>query len=134
MGFLENIGFIETEAQERDRLALAPEGSLNHFLSSLPAILSAWPEGLVVELPQQFPENGVIVVVPVAYSPETRAEGAEEPTPRRRHGGWWTCIVVHSTHASYPVGGHRLSIPAAEIHRGRQLDLASLVSQEVTSR
>lgn len=134
MGFLENIGFIETEAQERQRLALAPEGSLNRFLSSLPETITAWPEGLVVELPQQFPENGVIVVVPVAYSPETKDEGAEEATPRHRHGGWWTCVVVHSTHASYPVGGHKLSIPGAEIHRGRQLDLASLVTAEATSR
>lgn len=74
----------------------------------------------------------MIVVIPVTYSPDT--EESDEQTPRRRHGGWWTCIVVHSTHASCPVGGHKLSIPAAEIHRGRQLDLAPLVTQEVAPR
>ncbi|MFG2684175.1 hypothetical protein ACGFYH_35740, partial [Streptomyces sp. NPDC048392] len=36
MSFLSRIGFVETEEQERTRLAQASEGSLNHYLSTLP--------------------------------------------------------------------------------------------------
>jgi hypothetical protein len=62
-------------------------------------------------------------VVPIEYRGEARTEGEEEPRPRKRHAGWWNCAVVASDRPSYPVGGYRLSIPAAELARGKRIEL-----------
>ncbi|MDO4254331.1 MAG: hypothetical protein Q4C81_04175 [Kocuria sp.] len=124
MTFLEKIGFIETAEQERERLAQSPEGSLNHELSKLPVTIEGWPQDLVIELPWQATERGSghrVVVVPIEYRGDSRLEGEEEAAPRKRHSGWWACAVVTSDHPSYPVGGHRLSIPSAELARGKQI-------------
>lgn len=137
MSFLEKIGFIETAEQERQRLAQSPEGSINHELSTLPVTIESWPQDLLIELPWQATEHGDhrVVVVPIEFRGESRPEGtarragtagpeddAEAP-PRKRHSGWWACAVVASDHPSYPVGGHQLSIPAAELARGKRIEL-----------
>ncbi|MGW3973853.1 hypothetical protein ACWEFD_31760 [Streptomyces ardesiacus] len=130
MSFLSRIGFIETEEQERARLARAPEGSTNHYLSILPVTIEEWPKDLVVELPWEPPRTDQpyrIVVVPIEFRNDRPIEGMEEePLPRKRHSGSWTCAVVYSTHPSYPVGGHRIVVPAAELARGRRIDLAGV--------
>lgn len=133
MSFLSRIGFIETEEQERTRLAQAPEGSLNHYLSTLPVTMEEWPKDLLVELPWEPPRTDRpyrIVVVPIEFRQDALPEGVEEePLPRKRHSGSWMCAVVFSDHPSYPVGGFRIDVPAAEIARGRKVDLAGALAQ-----
>ncbi|MGW3202290.1 hypothetical protein ACWDBD_48955 [Streptomyces sp. NPDC001118] len=128
MSFLSRIGFIETEEQEQTRLAQAPEGSLNHYLSTLPVTIEEWPKDLVVELPWQPPRTDQsyrVVVVPIEFRKDLLPEGVEEePLPRKRHSGSWTCAVVFSTHPGYPAGGFRIVVPAAELARGWKIDLA----------
>ncbi|MFD9602001.1 hypothetical protein [Streptomyces sp. NPDC059970] len=133
MGFFEKIGFIETEDQEQARLAQAPEGSLNHYLSTLPVTIAEWPKDLLVELPWEPPRTDQsfrVVVVPIEFRKDALPEGVEEePLPRKRHSGSWMCVVVFSDHPSYPVGGFRIDVPAAEIARGRKVDLAGALAQ-----
>lgn len=126
MSFLTKIGFLETPEAEVARLAAAPEGSLNHALSKLPVTITEPLKDLVIELPWAATERGSghrVVVVPIEDRGESRPAGEEAPLPRRRHESWWTCAVVASDHPSYPVGGHRLSIPEAELVRGTKVDL-----------
>ncbi|MFJ6759965.1 hypothetical protein ACIQNK_33710 [Streptomyces sp. NPDC091273] len=132
MSFLSRIGCIETEEQERTRLAQAPEGSLNHYLSTLPVTIDEWPKDLLVELPWQQPRTHQayrVVVVPIEFQEEALPEGVEEePLPRKRHSGAWMCAVVFSDHPDYPAGGFRIDVPAAEIVRGRKVDLATALA------
>lgn len=37
--------------------------------------------------------------------------------------GHWKCVVVHSDHPSYPVGGYDVSIPTEELSRGQVIKL-----------
>ncbi|GHB88330.1 hypothetical protein GCM10010306_099170 [Streptomyces umbrinus] len=133
MSFLSRIGFIETAEQEQARLAQAPEGSINHYLSTLPVTIEGWPKDLVVELPWQQPRTDQsyrVVVVPIEFRKDLLPEGVEEePLPRKRHSGSWTCAVVYSNHPSYLVGGYRIVVPAAELARGRRIDLAGVPAQ-----
>ncbi|MEV0445761.1 hypothetical protein AB0I84_40430 [Streptomyces spectabilis] len=133
MSFLSSIGFIETEEQEQARLAQAPEGSLNHCLSTLPVTIEEWPKDLLVELPWEPPRTNQsyrVVVVPIEFRKGALPDGVEEePVPRKRHSGSWMCAVVFSTHPSYPPGGFRIDVPAAEIARGRRIDLAGVPVQ-----
>lgn len=133
MSFLSSIGFIETAEQEQARLAQAPEGSINHYLSTLPVTIEEWPKDLLVELPWEPPrttQSYRVVVVPIEFRKDLLPEGVEEePLPRKRHSGSWTCAVVYSNHPSYPVGGYRIVVPAAELARGRRIDLAGVPAQ-----
>ncbi|MFC8125468.1 hypothetical protein [Streptomyces sp. NPDC057302] len=133
MSFLSRNGFIETEEQEQARLAQAPDGSLNHYLSTLPVTIEEWPKDLLVELPWAPPHTGRpyrVVAVPIEFRGDALPEGVEEePLPRKRHSGSWTCAVVYSNHPSYPVGGYRIVVPAAELARGRRIDLAGVSAQ-----
>ncbi|MFI1408840.1 hypothetical protein ACH4Y0_02705 [Streptomyces sp. NPDC020707] len=133
MGFLSRIGFIETAEQEQARLAQAPEGSINHYLSTLPVTIEGWPKDLVIELPWQPPRTDHsyrVVVVPIEFRNDPLPEGVEEePLPRKLHSGSWTCAVVHSNHPSYPVGGYRIVVPAAELVRSRRINLAWVPAQ-----
>ncbi|MDL5199656.1 hypothetical protein [Streptomyces sp. ALI-76-A] len=133
MSFLSRIGFIETKEQEQARLAQAPEGSTNHYLSTLPVTIEEWPKDLVVELPWEPPRTDQsyrVVVVPIEFRKDLLPEGVEEePLPRKRHSGSWTCAVVYSNHPSYPVDGYRIVVPAAELARGRRVDLAGVPAQ-----
>ncbi|MBK3584122.1 hypothetical protein JHN49_10425 [Streptomyces sp. MBT57] len=129
MSFLSRIGLIETEEQERARLAQAPEGSLNHYLSTLPVTIDEWPKDLLVELPWQQRTDRAhrVVVVPIEFRKDALPEGAdEEPLPRKLHSGSWLCAVVFSNHPDYPVGGFRIDVPDAQIARGRKVDLATV--------
>lgn len=132
MSFLSRIGCIETEEQERARLAQAPEGSLNHYLSTLPVTIDEWPKDLLVELPgssRARTRSYRIVVVPIEFREEALPEGVEEePLPRKRHSGAWMCAVVFSDHPDYPASGFRIDVPAAEIVRGRKVDLATALA------
>lgn len=133
MSFLSRIGFIETKEQEQARLAQAPEDSTNHYLSTLPVTIEEWPKDLVVELPWEPPRTDQsyrVVVVPIEFRKDLLPEGVEEePLPRKRHSGSWTCAVVYSNHPSYPVGGYRIVVQAAELARGRRVDLAGVPAQ-----
>ncbi|MFJ5725497.1 hypothetical protein [Streptomyces sp. NPDC093149] len=133
MGFFEKFGFIETADQEQARLARAPEGSQNHYLSTLPVTIAEWPKDLLVELPWEPPRTDRsfhVIVVPIEFRKDALPEGVdEEPLPRKRHSGSWMCAVVFSDHPSYPVGGFRIDVPAAEIARGRKIDLAGALAQ-----
>lgn len=127
MSFLERIGVVETEEQERERLAQSPEGSSNHHLSTLPITIAEWPQDLLIELPWELPRTGEshrVVVVPIDYRKDILPEGVEqEPLPRKRNAGSWTCAVVSSNHPSYPVGGYRIVISSAELARGKKLSI-----------
>ena len=127
MAFLELIGFVETSEQERDRLAQAPDGSINHFLSALPVTIPGWPLDLLIELPWIAPRTDRkyrVVVVPIEYQRDSLPDGVDqEPLPRKRNPGSWTCAVVSSDHPSYPVGGHRIVVTGAELARGKRISL-----------
>ncbi|MGW6602581.1 hypothetical protein [Streptomyces sp. NPDC055036] len=133
MGFFESTGFIETEEQERERLAQAPEGSRNHYLSALPVTIAEWPKDLLVELPWEPPHADQlyrVVVVPIKFQKELPSEDTEEePLPSKRHPGSWLCAVVFSDHPDYPAGGFRMVVSAAAIVRGRKIDLAGVPAQ-----
>jgi len=122
------IDLFETPEVEVARLAEAPVGSLNHSLSLLPVNIKGWLEDLMIELPLfAGPDRShTVIVVPF----ERYKDQDDEPLPKRRHRGHWRCIVVDSDHPSYPVGGHRLSIPESQLVRGtlRTFELASPVS------
>lgn len=128
MSFLSHLGFLETEEQERDRLAQAPTGSISQYLSTLPITITGWPKDLLVQLPWEPPRAGAkhtVVVVPIEYRKDPLPEGIdEESLPRKRHPGSWTCAVVFSDHPSYPVGGHRIIIGADELARGTKASIA----------
>lgn len=127
MSFLTRIGFIETAEQEVARLAQAPKGSINHHLSALPVNIPGWPQDLLIELPwdvQRTDGKYRVVVVPFDFRKDSLPEGVEdEPLPRKRHSGHWTCIVVSSDHPSYPVGGYRIIISGAELARGTRASI-----------
>ncbi|WP_327357765.1 hypothetical protein [Streptomyces sp. NBC_01304] len=133
MSFLSRIGFIETAEQEQARLAQAPKSSINHYLSTLPVTIEGWPKDLVVELPWQQPRTDQpyrVVVVPIEFREDLLPDGVEEKSlPRKRHSGSWTCAVVFSDHPSYPVGGYRIVVTAAELARGQRIDLAEVPAQ-----
>ncbi|WP_203631526.1 hypothetical protein [Streptomyces halstedii] len=128
MSFLSSIGFIETNEQERARLAQAPEGSLNHYLSTRPVTINEWPKDLLIELPWQQPRTDRayrVVVVPIEFREDALPKGVEEERlPRKLHSGSWKCAVVFSDHPDYPAGGFRIDVPDAQIARGRKVDLA----------
>lgn len=138
LSLLERTDRFETFEAERERLAQAPTGSLLAFLATLPVTIPEPPRNLVIELaakpwqvdPWNASEGGshTLVVVPLSY----RA-AAEPPAgqPRRRFAGSWECAVVYSTDPHRPVGGHRVTISAAELSRGRKLDVGELITSAV---
>ncbi|MBL1115467.1 hypothetical protein JK364_24150 [Streptomyces sp. 110] len=132
MSFFSRIGLIETEEQERARLAQAPEGSLNHYLSTLPVTIEEWPKDLLVELTWEPPRTDRpyrVVVVPIEFREDALPDGVEEePLPHKLHSGSWTCAVVFSDHPGCPVGGFRIVVPDVEIARGRKVDLAGALA------
>jgi len=121
---MSKIKFFEDPELEVARLANAPEGSLNHALSKLPVNIEEDLLDLMIELPQvPGRERTTMIVVPFHFSKDS---SQNEHLPFKRHTGWWDCIVVASNDPVYPQGGHRLSIPAAELVRGKKrvFDLA----------
>lgn len=118
MSFLEQLGLIETEEQERERLAQSPEGSINHRLSQLPETIVEWPQDLIIELPQN---EHRIVVVPIKYNGENEHD---RPKPWQRHSGSWDCAIVYTDHPDYRVGGYRICVGADELARGKKVGLA----------
>lgn len=49
--------------------------------------------------------------------------GVDVALVEARGGGWWRCLVVASTHPSYPVGGYDLSIHERELASGTLLEV-----------
>lgn len=108
---------LETPEAEAARLAQAPEGSTNHALSSMPVTMHGNIQDLLIELPsfEGDPQHTIVVVPFDCY----RYGAEDDPTlPRRRYNNGWSCIVVASDHPSYPVGGHRISLPEYQLRRG----------------
>lgn len=120
---------FEAPEAEVARLAEAPEGSKTHALSLLPVNILGPLDDLMIELPLEAGWNLTVVVVPFKRVQRSEEERANREMPFRRHDGWWDCIVIASDHPSYPVGGHRLSIPEAELVRGTIRILAEKAGQ-----
>ena len=95
--------------------------------------IEEWTKDLLVELPWEPPRTDRpyrIVVVPIEFREDALPDGVEEePLPRKRHSGSWMCAVVCSDHPSYPAGGFRIDVPAAELARGRRIHLAGVLTQ-----
>lgn len=130
MSFLNTL--IETVEEEQARLATAPVGSIHHGLSQLPASINDWFEGLLIELPNLPVVDGtvstaIVVVVPVERSISQAWDPANmtETHKRRRNEGFWSCVVVFSDNAHYPVGGHQLSVSEAVLSRGTLRSIAA---------
>ncbi|MCI4659776.1 hypothetical protein [Cryobacterium zhongshanensis] len=123
------MNLFEAPEAEAARLAQSPVSSINHTLSTLPVNIDSYLQDLIIQMPRMHPDDTYTVIVvpfePVKLSAEEIADRDE--LPRKRHTGWWTCLVVASDHPSYPVGGHRLSVPAAQLVRGTQRTLALTV-------
>ena len=109
---------MESEQEEVERLAQAPERSLLRHLSTLPVNIRGDLRGRIIEVPEK--DGGRIVVVPFDTS---GSAGRRSDDRLQRHGLWWKVAVVHSDHLSYPVGGHHLVMPEAELVRGHIVGL-----------
>ena len=120
---------METPEAEAARLAEAPEGSINHALSSMPVnIRGIIKDGMLIQLPAlpgEDPATHSYVVTPITAHPLSRwVEPELDPLPRRRYNLSWDCIVVASNHPRVPVGGHRVNIPEYQLVRGTLRTLA----------
>lgn len=114
------IKFVETDAEETARLALAPEGSNQHTLSLLP-VTNPYPDkGQVLELPSSANWRGHRIV----GTPLERRGGpsANGPLPHK-HDGAWNFRILASDHDSYPVGGYDIVISTSELRRARIIEL-----------
>lgn len=114
---------LETPEAEIARLADSPIGSQNYGLSQIPVNILLPVQDLLIELPSFSDEpQHQIVVVPMTSHRLSGQEPGERPF--RRYNRSWDCIVVASSHPSYPVGGHRISVPEYQLVRGTQHTLA----------
>jgi hypothetical protein len=120
---------FEAPEAEAARLALSPVGSINHDLSVLPVNIDVYVEGLLIQMPRLRDEDKhTMIVVPFQAIKLSESEiAAQQERPHKRHTGGWYCIVVASDHPSYPVGGHRICVPEAQLVRGtvRTLELTA---------
>lgn len=117
---------FETDQDERDRLAQAPVGSMNHDLSLLPVTFREVPGANLLRLPNQ---HGHIIVVLVIAQPGVRTKNTV--TGLRRRDAVYSARIVASDHDSYPVGGHDISIPEAQVRRSQKIDLAAMLKATV---
>jgi hypothetical protein len=120
---------FETPEAEAARLAQSPVGSTNHALSSMSVNIRQHVQDLMIELPSfEGDPKHTIVVVPF----ESHRYSAEDDTtlPRRRYNNGWSCIVIASDHPSYPVGGHRVSLPEYQLRRGTLRTLTLPTAEE----
>lgn len=109
---------LEAPEVEAARLAQSPAGSTNHALSQLPVNIHQFVQDLLIELPSfEGDPRHTMVVVP---SESHKLSGSQDPAvkPMRRYPRSWDCIVVASNHPSYPVGGHRITVPECQLVRG----------------
>lgn len=117
---------FETHEDEQARLASSPVGSINHYMSQLPVVITGDLQDKMIELPATCePEfHKTIVVVPFERSAEPKHD--REHTPWRRNDGYWRCLVIASDHTSYPVGGYRIDVSESQLVRGTIRTLAPL--------
>lgn len=119
--------FFEPREAEIARLASAPERSINHQLSKLPVNIQGWIQDQLIVMPNVALDPDSyrrIVVVPMTFHP---GDKQDEALPRRRNTGSWDCIVVASQDERYPVGGHRICVPEAQLVRGTIATIAEPV-------
>lgn len=50
--------------------------------------------------------------------------------PYRQHKGSWSCVVVESTHSSYPVGGYDITVANEELGSGTIVDVSRPVQAD----
>lgn len=125
MSTFAGVQFFETDAEETARLAAAPEGSINHELSSLPIRNRFIDKGMLLTLPALNGNTHTITVAVVSN------KGSFTPSPEARearkfpyqHNNMFHCMVVASDHPSYPVGGHDLACSEAELRRAKPVSL-----------
>lgn len=121
MSTFARVQLFETDAQETARLAAAPEGSINHELSSLPIRNRFIDKGMLLTLPALNGSTHTITVAVVSNKGSfTPAEAREFP---RQRDSMFHCMVVASDHPSYPVGGHDLACSEAELRRAEPVSL-----------
>ena len=112
----------ESREEEVARLLTHTPGSFMHSLATLPENISEWPRDKIIQLPNQHPTGdgtGEIAVLPYRYRPSN----SDSRVPRERNPGSWSCVVVASTHPSYPVGGYDIEVPTVLLVRGREVSI-----------
>lgn len=126
--FLVMLGLLESAADEQARLAAHPAGSTGHRLSKLPVNIEGYLRGRIIELPNLDGAIGTdgmpvhMVVVPFAANKHATSTTVQDDTsPMKRNDDYFSCMVVASNSASYPAGGHDLSIWEAELVRGTEV-------------
>lgn len=121
---------METEEEERARLAQYPVGSTNHDLSKLPITIKTDVRNMVIQLPgaPYGSTQNTMIVVPIDYRPPVAGDELTESKKHKRNSGSWTCAIVASDHPSYPVGGYNVVITEAELARSKRIDLLSLMA------
>ena len=112
--------FIETDEQERDRLA--EDGKDNPRLAALaemPVTVDHPGQTTIIALPENTWREGTLVVLPLSV---------HHSKPRERnfegkliHDGHWTCRVIGGNDPTYKPGGHDIVIMEEELRRGRQI-------------
>ena len=113
---------FETPEAEVARMAQSPVGSANHALSQMPVNIHQYVKDQLIELPNlRGDQVFTIVVVPIEGH---RVTPQDSELPLKRYLSAWTCVVVASDHPSYPIGGHRVSIPEHQLVRGTKRYLA----------
>jgi len=126
------MNFFEAPEAEVARLAESPVGSINHTLSTLPVNVEGYIKDLVIQMPRMHADDTYTIIVVPFESIKLSADeiAARQALPHKRHTGWWKCLVVASDNPSYPVGGHRITVPEAQLVRGMQrtLELAPVVA------
>lgn len=107
---------FETDAEEAAYLAQSPEGSTNHWLSSLPVTFTKYPRGHVLVLPTDplDPESR-LVVVPITSHPAKSELNFD---------GYWDCVVVGGDDGRYRPGGYDIAVSWAYLRRSRELVIA----------
>ena len=113
---------FEAPEAESARLGESPVDSINHTLSTLPVNIDGDIQDLIIQMPRMHADDlHTVIVVPFErVKPNASEIEAHKDLPHKRHVGWWNCLVVASDHPSYPVGGHRISVPEAQLVRGGQ--------------
>lgn len=111
---------IETPEEEAARLDQCPVGSRSHELSLLPVTVEdPSVRGLIIRLPRNNSNHdGDRSITVVAYAEHPFSRERVEGEKIRRYNSSWDCIVVHSTHPSYPVDGYDICVSEAELRRG----------------
>lgn len=123
----------ETDEQEAARLATAEPGSISHQMSALPVNVRGVLIDRIIELPpmthtQDNSAHHRLVVVPISDRNRNQGLRSQPPSatsrPIRLNTDHFECAVVYSEDPRYPVGGHRTTVHASVLVRGREVGLS----------